>query len=112
MVILFPEKNHLKAWTCLETSGSSAAWDISSLAPFPTRPPLVPGAWERGVPQPLSAVLTAQRVFMSPPSTPRPAALDDSPGPTCGFSTPRLVLTVPPARAVGAVGAHGEWGAG
>lgn len=72
MVISSLRPAGLKAWTCLETSRSSAAWDISSLPPFPIRPPLVPVAWERGAPQPLSAVLMAQRIFMSPPSTPCP----------------------------------------
>lgn len=62
----------LKAWTCLETSNISAVWDIFFHPPFPIWPPLVPGAWKRGAPQPLSAVLMAQHIFTSPQSTPRP----------------------------------------
>ena len=33
-------------------------------SPFPIWPPLVPGAWKRGAPQPLSAVLMAQHIFI------------------------------------------------
>ena len=79
-------------------------------SPFPVRPPLVPGAWEGGVPQPLSAVLTAQRVFMSPPNTPRPCRTRRLSWTHLWFLN--LHAWFSPSLLPGQVGAHGEWGAG
>lgn len=72
MVISSLRPTGLKAWTYLETSSNLAAWDISFHPPFPAWRLLVPGAWKRGAPQPLSTVLMAQHIFMSPRSTPHP----------------------------------------
>lgn len=72
MMILFPEAYWPQSLDLPRDKQYLSSVGYFFHPPFPIWPPLVPGAWKRGAPQPLSAVLMAQHIFTSPQSTPRP----------------------------------------